>query len=152
MGFFDFIFGKEPSSNERWGLGDLKNLDEITVDDMKKNPIWINDGSGESIDGFDEVSERPVLGTTDVDSDILSQFISISILVEFPNENEFGSANIQDDGSISWVAVWREGAWVGGSEGFEGKADIEIQAIPSIQGEANILFVYDPKSDRGKRK
>ena len=39
-------------SYEKIELGVLKNLDEITIDDMKKNPIWVADLSGENKNNF----------------------------------------------------------------------------------------------------
>jgi len=149
MGIFGFIFGKKGTD---WKLGALKNLDDITLDDMKINPIWANDVSGEWEDNFDESSERPLLGTNDITKAMLSEFVSISMLVEFPNENELGSANIEDDSSISCVAVWRNSEWLDVGKAFESESDIEIKAIPTINGKKGVVFVYDPSSDRGKKK
>ena len=153
MGIFARIFGKSSSdNNNKLNLGNLKNLDDITLDDMKNNPIWINDVSGEWEDEFDESSERPVLGATDITKGMRSEFISISMLVEFPNDDAFGSANLEDDGTISCVAIWENNEWVDGRKAFQNKDNVDIKLIPTVEGEANILFVYDPKSDKGKRK
>lgn len=153
MGIFDFLFKNKKNSElcSKWNLGDLKNLDDITLKDMQTNPIWVNDLSGEFEDDFDESSERPILNVTDVCSALFSQFASIAVLAEFPKENEIGSVNIEDVNNISCAAVWRNDEWIVGKKAFAGKENIEIKVIPSINGANNILFIYDPKSDSGKR-
>ena len=65
MGFFC-------KNKNKWTLGELKNLDDISIDDMTANPIWANDLSGEWEDGFDESSERPLIGANDVTEKMLS--------------------------------------------------------------------------------
>jgi hypothetical protein len=47
-------------------LGPLKTLDDITIDDMKQYPIWVNDFSGESL-------ERPVINNNDVTEKMISK-------------------------------------------------------------------------------
>ncbi len=59
MGIID-IFKR--TKKENWVLGNLKQLDEITLQDMVTNPIWVNDLSGEQLGDYDEASERPVIG------------------------------------------------------------------------------------------
>ncbi len=145
MGFFR-------KNKNNWTLGELKNLDDISLDDMKNYPIWINDLSGEWENGFDESSERPLIGANDITDDILSEFVSISVLVKFPDQNEFGSANLEDDGSVSCIAVWRNNEWVIGSKAFQEQSDIELSVIPSIIGEEDVTYIYDPKSDIGNKK
>ena len=139
-------------NNKSWSLGNLKNLEDITLDDMKNNPIWVNDITGEWENDFDESSERPIIGTNDITSSMIDEFVSISMLVKFPSESEFGSANLEEDGSITCLAVWRDDEWIIGSKAFQGIDDIEIEIIPAINGENNIIYIYDLKLDVGRIK
>lgn len=131
-------------------LGPLKNLDDITIEDMQKYPIWINDVSGEHEEGFDESSERPVINSDDVTKKILSSYVSVSILVKCEQLNLPGSANIEEDGSISVLVFWKDGKWQPNNK-FIKEDKIIIQSVPSIKGEKNIKFEYNLKDDIGSQ-
>ena len=133
-------------------LGPLKNLEDITLEDMKNNPIWVNDLAGEWEDDFDESSERPILGTEDITSEIIDEFVSISMLVKVNDENIFGSANLEEDGSVSCLAIWQDNKWIISNKAFQGKDHVEIEVIPSIDGVKNNIYNYDLKLDVGRKK
>lgn len=132
-----------------WRLGALQQT--ITLDDLKKNRVWVNDCSGEWEDGHDESSIRPVLDMDDVSHALLQAYASVSVLAECTGTGELCSIDIEPDGGVACLAVWRNSEWITGRNAFDGFPEIEIKAIPSILGERDVCFLYDPRTDKGKR-
>lgn len=151
MGILDKLFGyKEPrgvGKPKRNSLGPLKRLEDITLQDMRENPIWVCDLSGEWEEGYDETSQRPLTEANHVTEDMLDEFVSVSVLIKFTNSDEWGSADVDENGNLCALAVWRENEWIDGRHAFDGKEQVELEVIPVILGGDTHHYVYCPKTD-----
>ncbi len=136
--------------DQQYQLGSLKMLEDITLDDMLENPIWVNDLSGEGEDDFDETAERPVIGAKEVTYDMIDDFVSVSVLIKFPEIDKFGSANVVENGTLDAVAIWDDGDWVDGRQFFQDKEKAKLEVIPDILDGKDKSFVYDPKTDTAR--
>jgi hypothetical protein len=140
-----------PFGKRRYQLGDMKRLEDITLDDMREHPIWINDLGGEAQHGFDETSQRPVIGDANVTKRMLKESVSVSVHVTVAGTSFEGSADLSGDPSLSALAVWFDGEWKAPRDiaGFPSEAQIEL--VPALLGEEHVRFTYDTESDSGTR-
>ncbi len=83
---------------------------------------------------------------------MLSEFVSVAVLVEFQNKNIFGSAYLNEDHSISSLSAWVNNTWVDAREHFESNSALLVKVVPSIKNEKDVMFIYVPASDKGRRK
>ena len=73
--------------------GKSKSLDDITLDDALKYPIWEWALDEEGEDGQDETWQRPIVDTDNVTDDIYNPTITIKI----KDTELFGSAEYDND-------------------------------------------------------
>jgi len=132
----------------KFNLGELKNLDDITIDDMKENPIWVNDLSGETVEGYDESSERPVLNTNNVTKKLISKFFSVTILIYCDELKLHGAANVESLTETSTLVFWKDRKWQENNDFIE-RESITIKCIPEINGAKDFNFKYNIESDTG---
>ena len=95
----------------KYELGALKRADDITLEDMREHPVWVNDLSGEGVEGHDEDSQRPILGDVKVTRSIARQFLWVCILVRVVGTDIYGAAGFERDGTLQDVALWVDGQW-----------------------------------------
>ncbi len=143
MKFFNNLFRPK-----RVLLGDLKHLDEITLNDMQSFPVWVNDLSGEHIEGFNETSERPILNFKNVSKKILSQYVSIAILIKLP-EKQFGAVNIDKDWKAHSAVIWKDNEWIFLHKYYVNLKNITFVSIPRLNSKSNVKFDYNLKEDIG---
>jgi hypothetical protein len=132
-------------------LGNLKRLEDMSLSDFTEHPIWVADLSGECDDGFDETSQRPVVGTCDVTKSMLKEFVSVSVLIAISGTDIQGTADVSEDLNLSTLCLWQDDEWKSPKEirGFPEDAHVEV--IPTIEGQENLRLSYDPRSDIATR-
>ena len=132
-------------------LGVLKNLDEITIDDMKKNPIWVADLSGENKKNYDESSQRPILNTVNLTNKLHKDFVTISILIEVEGKNIFGSSDFEEDCSLSTVVLWKNDNWIDANKILNKEDEIILVTPVQINGKKNVKFRYNIENDTAEQ-
>ncbi len=126
-----------------------KSLDDITLDDALKYPIWEWALDEEEEDGQDETWQRPIVDTDNVTDDIYNPTITIKI----KDTELFGSAEYDNDTqSLSAISIWFDNEWKILSE-TQIMTPITFIAIPKIDGIQNVEFICDSlTSDNAKRQ
>ncbi len=129
--------------------GKSKSLDDITLDDALKYPIWEWALDEEEEDGQDETWQRPIVDTDNVTDDIYNPTITIKI----KDTELFGSAEYDNDTqSLSAISIWFDNEWKILSE-TQIMTPITFIAIPKIDGIQNVEFICDSlTSDNAKRQ
>ena len=129
--------------------GKSKSLDDITLDDALKYPIWEWALDEEEEDGQDETWQRPIVDTDNVTDDIYNPTITIKI----KDTELFGSAEYDNDTqSLSAISIWFDNECKILSE-TQIMTPITFIAIPKIDGIQNVEFICDSlTSDNAKRQ
>ena len=128
----------------QYELGKLMNLDEITIDDQKKNKIWVNDLSGEDEDDFDETSMRPLLNENTITKEIVNgkTFLEVSILVQIKDTEIYGSAHIDENGNLNTIMMWQDDSWQEIENIVSKNEKIYIKNLVPIFGESDNTYEY----------
>lgn len=117
--------------------GKSKPLDEITLDDALKNPIWEWALDEEGNDGQDETWQRPIIDTDNVTAEIYNPTITVRI----KDTQIYGSAEFDDKTqSISAISIWVDNEWKVLSD-CEIVTPITFIAVPKINGMENVEFI-----------
>ncbi len=128
--------------------GKSKSLDDITLDDALKNPIWEWALDEEGEEGQDETWQRPIIDTDKVTDDIYNPTITLKI-----KETElFGSAEFDNETqSLSAISIWLDKEWKILNQ-TQLKSPIIFIAIPKIDGTENVEFICSSlTSDNAER-
>lgn len=119
--------------------GKSKSLDDITLDDALKYPIWEWALDEEGEEGQDETWQRPIVDTDNVTDDIYNPTITIKI----KDTDLFGSAEFDNDTqSLSAISIWIDNEWKVLSK-TQITTPITFIAIPKIDGIQNVEFFCD---------
>jgi hypothetical protein len=129
--------------------GKSKSLDDITLEDALKYPIWEWALDEEGEDGQDETWQRPIIDTDNVTDDIYNPTITIKI----KDTELFGSAEFDSETqSLSAISVWLDSEWKTLNQ-TQIKTPIIFIAIPKIAGVQNVEFLCDSlSSDNAERQ
>jgi hypothetical protein len=129
--------------------GKSKSLDDITLEDTLKYPIWEWALDEEGEDGQDETWQRPIIDTDNVTDDIYNPTVTIKI----KDTELFGSAEFDNETqSLSAISVWLDNEWKILSQ-TQIKTPIIFIAIPKIDGAQNVEFLCDSlSSDNAERQ
>lgn len=129
--------------------GKSKSLDDITLDDALKYPIWEWALDEEGEDGQDETWQRPIIDTDNVTDDIYNPTITIKI----KDTELFGSAEFDNEKqSLSAISVWFDNEWKILNQ-TQIKTPIIFIAIPKIDGVQNVEFLCESlSSDNAERQ
>ena len=140
---------KKNKQEQTFTLGELKGLEEITLEDFAASPIWVTDLSGEDSTGFDETSQRPIIECANVTEQILRKFVDVSIAITVIDTKLKGSANIERNLSLSCIAIWHNEKWTNPKDINSFPTNARILSIPTINGEAR-CFDYISGTDKAK--
>lgn len=117
--------------------GKSKSLDDITLDDVLKYPIWEWALGEEGEDGQDETWQRPIIDTDNITDDIFNPTITLKI----KDTELFGSAEFDNETqSLSAISVWLDNEWKILNQ-TQIKTPIIFIAIPKIDGAQNVEFI-----------
>ena len=133
-------------------FGGLVTLDDITIEDMKSNKVWVNDLSGEYEDDFDETSIRPLLHADNVTKKMLESFVEVSILIKVKGTGVYGSANIDPEGNLEVISVWANKAWENIESVYSESEKIILINLVSIFNENDNEYEYSWGKDKAKRR
>jgi len=132
-------------------FGDLVTLDDITIEDMMSNKVWVNDLSGESEDGFDETSIRPLLNVDNITKEMVESFLEVSILIKIKGTEIYGSANIDIEGNLEVVLVWHNESWENIEKVYSESERIIITTLVSVFNESDNEYEYYWGTEKAKK-
>ena len=136
-----------PFNGPKLNLGGLKRLDDMNMADFESNPVWVTDLSGEDASDHDETSQRPVTNCSNVTEDMLSTYVDVSAAINI-NGTEFrGSANVEQDITLSCIVIWQDGEWVSPITISAFPEPAEIRVVPTISQESRV-FRHVPGTDK----
>jgi hypothetical protein len=119
--------------------GKSKSLDEITLDDALKYPIWEWALDEEGEEGQDETWQRPIIDTDDVTEDIYNPTITLKL----KNNDLFGSAEFDNETqTLSAISIWFDTEWKTLNQS-QVSTPIVFVALPKINGVQNVEFLCD---------
>lgn len=122
-----------------YSTGKAKSLDDISLNDVLKYPIWEWALDEEGEDDQDETWQRPIISTNNVTDDIFNPTITLKIKdselycsAEYDNETQ----------SLSSISIWLDNEWRCLSH-TNLNPPITLISIPKINGKDNIQFICD---------
>ena len=124
-------------------LGKPKQQEETTLEDFKKNPIWVNTFEEEG--DFDEETNWPVLAKpANVTKALLNRYGMASILFKIEGREVYGVGLIDESmDSMYSIAAWNGRKWCEVREIKGLKAPLTLVAIPKVLGKANARFLME---------
>lgn len=134
--------------------GKSKSLEDITIEDVLKDPIWVLALDEEGVEGQDETWQKPVTGATDVSPELVSFFLTLNILFKVVGAELNGSGDYDHErGEISGFALWQNGDWRPMLREVEGlEFPVIFEAVPTIYGKPGVRFVCETEDDRIARR
>ena len=122
-------------------LGNPYKLEEYTLDDLKQHPILVW-AVHEAVD-----SEMKFLTPLLNSRNLTREFNHAKILLAVKDSEVFAEASYNvEDGAVYSILIWEDGNTVE-VEDSDLEAPITLQAVPDIEGVANMAFVLESKED-----
>jgi hypothetical protein len=122
-------------------LGNPYMLEEYTLDDLKRHPILV--WALHDTESGEKQFLTPLLNTRN----LTTEFNHAKILLSVVGEAVYAEASYNaEDRSIYSILIW-DGDNTIEVEDCELDSPITLQAIPEIDGEADVQFVLDSKED-----
>jgi hypothetical protein len=119
--------------------GRAKSLDDITLEDCLKYPIWEWALDEEGILGQDETWQRPIIG-----SDVTEEINTPTITFSVKGTQLHGSGSYDHtEGTLTGNAIWVNEAWVILAKVTGIQIPAVFVALPSIRGISGIEFVCE---------
>ena len=121
--------------------GKSKPIDEVTLQDMQENPIWIFALDEEDSDEVDESWLKPILKSDNV----MSEFVEAYILLKSTDGQYYISANLDIKKEVlDDVTFWKpeQQCWIP-IENIDSYKEMQFIAVPKIEKETDILFGFD---------
>lgn len=121
--------------------GKPKPIDEVTLQDMQENPIWIFALDEEEAEGIDETWQKPILRSDNVIHELLEAYI---LLKSVDGQYDI-SANLDiKEETLDDVNYWNTEleCWLP-IENVENYKELQFVAIPKIEGDADIIFGFN---------
>jgi len=139
------------AKNIEYVFGDLITLDDITIEDIMSNKVWVNDLSGENEDGFDKTSIRPLLNVDNITKEMVEAFVEVSILIKIKGTEIYGSANIDTEGNLEVISIWHNESWENIEKVYSENEKIILTNLVSVFNESDKEYEYYWRKDRAKR-
>lgn len=130
--------------------GKAKSLDDITLEDVIKYPIWVWAWGEEGTEGTDETWQKPIIDTTNVTENIFTPIITIRV----KNTIYYGSGEYnKDTDQLKSLSIWKDDQWIDVREFTAVPTPLNFVAVPMIKGVSNVEFVCnDISTDLATRK
>ena len=126
--------------------GKPKPMEDVTLQDMQKNPIWIFALDEEENEEIDETWQKPVLNYDNVTYELVEAYI----LMKSSDGRYDVSANLDiEEETLDDVTYWdyEQEGWVP-IENIENYKELQFVAIPKIEKEADVIFGFDETKNR----
>lgn len=122
-----------------------KPIEEITLDDMKRYPIWIFDYENESDEEEDETWQKPVTNSTDVTKDIYEAYIHLrsdDAVYDLSGCIDVDKLTLTD--LCFWDSISK--VWVPVVQ-INNYQVLKLIAVPSVLSQSDMKFEYDENSN-----
>jgi hypothetical protein len=130
--------------------GQAKSLDDITLEDVIKYPIWEWALDEEGVERQDETWQKPVIDTDNVTAAMY--YPTITVRVQNTNYYGCGEYNRNSD-QITAISIWKNDKWIDLRQFTEMPTPLIFIALPRLYGENNVEFIcFDIAKDRAVRK
>lgn len=128
--------------------GKSKSLEDITLEDALKYPIWEWALDEEEEEGQDETWQRPIIDTDNITREINNPTITLKI----KDTALYGSAEFDNQAqSLSAISIWNNNEWIALDQ-TKLKTPIIFISIPKIEGTKNVEFLCESLTcDNAKR-
>ncbi len=118
-------------------FGKAKPMEDVSLEDFQKNPIWIFDLEGENIEGQDETWLKPILNSTNV----ASNMVEVYILLYEQNKKIYVSACLDiKRKKLNDIALWIDNSWKPFESFTNDKNPMILYSVPSIENQNNLKF------------
>lgn len=126
--------------------GKPKPMEDVTLQDMQKNPIWIFALDEEENEEIDETWQKPVLNYDNVTYELVEAYI----LMKSSDGQYDVSANLDiEEETLDDVTYWdsEQECWIP-IENIGNYKELQFVAIPKIEKEADVVFGFDETKNR----
>ena len=126
--------------------GRPKPIDDVTLQDMQENPIWVFVLDEEDNEEIDETWQKPVLNYDNVTYELVETYIlmkSSDGLYDVSADLDIKEDTLED------VTFWdaKQESWIP-IENIRNYKELKFIAIPKIEKEADVVFGFDEKRNR----
>lgn len=121
--------------------GKPKPIDEVSLQDMQENPIWIFALDEEDSEEIDETWQKPILNYDNVTHELVEAYI----LMKSTDGQYDISANLDIKKEIlDDVTYWEpeQECWIP-IDNIKNYKGLQFIAIPKIEKESNVIFGFD---------
>ncbi|WP_129588732.1 hypothetical protein [Prevotella heparinolytica] len=126
--------------------GKPKPMEDVTLQDMQENPIWIFALDEEENEEIDETWQKPVLNYDNVTYELVEAYI----LMKSSDGQYDVSANLDiEEETLDDVTYWdsEQECWIP-IENIGNYKELQFVAIPKIEKEADVVFGFDETKNR----
>ena len=131
-------------------FGSAKSLDDITLDDVLKYPVWlwVWETGQEGCPEQDETWQQPVISTSEVSDEMTEPIISFRVR----GTDIFGSGSYDPEAEkLFGMALWIDNSWQMLSASTL-SPPLTFVAVPPIRGVVDVQFICeDLLSDKAHR-
>jgi len=120
-------------------FGRSKPIEEVTLADILRHPIWMWALDEETLEGQDETWTKPITSTTDVGEEIVHFYPSLAFKVLGTGLYGFGDYN-HADRLVQGFLVRQNGQQVDLHDIVGLNFPVILEAIPTILGEPGVRF------------
>lgn len=121
--------------------GKPKPIDEVTLQDMQENPIWVFALDEEDSEGIDETWQKPILNYDNVTHELVEAYI----LMKSTDGQYDISANLDiKKETLDDVTYWEpeQECWIP-IDNIKNYKGLQFIAIPKIEKESDVIFGFD---------
>ena len=129
-------------------LGKGKTNHQRKPADWDKNPIWVNDFDESN---YDEEHEKPVVGVTNVNRDVLTAGL-VTIALRLPDDTPAcGYLSFPEGDKLQAVWIWHKSQWQEPHAIPSLKYPLRLQAVPTMKNKPVEFIVNIAAPDRYRR-
>lgn len=122
---------------ERLLFGKAKPMEDVSLEDFQKNPIWVFAFDEEGNSEQDETWLKPVINSTNVTFEMVEAYI----LLQNKDENMYASACLDiRQMKLYDVSLWIDGNWISENKSHYFKNPTNFYSVPSIKNKECIYF------------
>lgn len=123
-------------------FGKSKALDDITLEELHRHPIWVSALDEEGIEGQDESWQKPVINTTDVTDSVAGQLTGAMIAFKVVGKKLLYGCGEYDHGrgtiGLPWFLHHQRRVDLCEVPGLT--FPVIFEALPKIRGESGVRF------------
>jgi hypothetical protein len=128
----------------KFKFGKAKTNHQRKPADWQKHPVWVNDFDEDS---GDEEHEKPVVGVTNVNREVLNAgLVTIALRMTGSDAPACGYLDYPDGDALAAVWVWHKGQWLEPRDILGLRYPLHFESVPKIKNKP-AGFVMKKKGD-----